>query len=75
MKLLSGYCLHTCSFKFSVSSNFIVSSACSCLSTSFQKSISESRIDDGCDILFFIATVRSCGVRVIIKNYDSFFIL
>ena len=42
-----------CSFKFSVSSNFIVISACSSLSTSFIKSKSGSRIEEGCDALFF----------------------
>ena len=41
-----------CKFKFSVSSDFIVISACSSLSTSFRKSISGSRNDDGCDVLF-----------------------
>ena len=44
-----------CSFRFSVSSNFIVISACSRLSTSFLKSKSGSRIEGGCDALFFIA--------------------
>ena len=44
-----------CNFKFSVSSNFIVISACSSLSTSFLKSKSGSRIEEGCDALFFIA--------------------
>ena len=43
-----------CSFKFSVSSNFIVISACSSLTTSFLESISGSRIKNGCDALFFI---------------------
>ena len=43
------------SFLFFVSSNFIVISACSNLSTSFLKSISGSRIEDGSDALFFIA--------------------
>ena len=45
-----------CIFRFSVSSNFIVISACSSLSTSFLKSKPGSRIEDGCDALFFIAT-------------------
>ena len=36
-----------CSFRFSVSSNFIVISACSILSTSFLKSKSGSRIEEG----------------------------
>ena len=40
-----------CSFKFSVSSITIVISACS----SFLKSKSGSRIEEGCDALFFIA--------------------
>ena len=42
-----------CSFRFSVSSNFIVISACSSLSTNFRKFISGSRIEDGCDALFY----------------------
>ena len=42
-------------------------SACSSLSTSFLKSISGSRIEDGCDALFLIAIFRICGVSVIIK--------
>ena len=48
-----------CNFKFSVSSNFIVISTSSSLSTSFLKSISGSRIKDGCDALFFIAILRN----------------
>ena len=44
-----------CSFRFSVSSSFIVISACSNLSTNFLKSKSGSRMDEGCDALFFIA--------------------
>ena len=44
-----------CSFQFSVSSSFIVISACSSLSTSFLKSKSGYRIEEGCDALFFIA--------------------
>ena len=56
-----------CNFKFSVFSSFIVTSACSSLSTSFQKSMSGSRIDDGCDALFSIAIFHNCGVRFIIK--------
>ena len=35
-----------CNFKFAVSSNFIVISACSSLSTSFLKSKSGSRIEE-----------------------------
>ena len=56
-----------CNFIFSVSSTFIVISACSSLSTSFRKSISGSRIEDGCDGLFFIAIFRHCGARSTIK--------
>ena len=56
-----------CNFKFSVSSNFIVISACSSLSPSFRKSISGSRIEDGYDGLFFIAFFRHCGARITIK--------
>ena len=44
-----------CSLKFYVSSSFIVISACSSLSTSFLKSKSGSRIEEGCDALFLIA--------------------
>ena len=44
-----------CSLRFSVSSSFIVISACSSLSTSFLKSKSGSRIEEGCDALFLIA--------------------
>ena len=44
-----------CSFKFSVSSIFIVISACASLSTSFLKSKSGSRIEEGRDALFFVA--------------------
>ena len=36
-----------CSFRFSVSSSFIVISACSSLSTNFLKSKSGSRIEEG----------------------------
>ena len=56
-----------CSLKFSVSSSLIVISACSDLSTSFLKSKSGSRIDEGCDALFFIAIFLNWGVRVIPK--------
>ena len=59
-------------FKFSVSSNFTVISACSILSTSFLKSISGSQIEDGCDALFSIAIFRNCGFRVIIKIFVIF---
>ena len=48
-----------CSFKFSVSSNVIMISACSSLSTNFLKSKSGSRIEEGCDALFFIAIFRN----------------
>ena len=48
-----------CNFRFSVSSNFIVTSACSRLSTSFLKSKSVSWIEEGCDALFCIA--RFCN--------------
>ena len=64
-----------CNFNFSVSSIFIVISACSNLSTSFWKSISGSRIEDICDALFFIAFFLSCGVRVIIKTSVIFVFL
>ena len=43
-----------CNYKFSVSSNFIVISACSSLSTTFLKSKSGSRIEEGCDALFLL---------------------
>ena len=56
-----------CSLKFSDCSSFIVISACSNLSTTFLKSKSGSRIDEGCDALFFIAVFPNLGVRVIIK--------
>ena len=46
----------------------MVNSACSNLSTTFRKSISGSRIDDGCDALFFTAVLPSCGVKVILKT-------
>ena len=48
-----------CSFKFSVSSNFTVISACSSLSTSFLKSKSGSRVEEGCGALCFIAIFRN----------------
>ena len=56
-----------CSLRFSVSSSFIVISACSNLSTSSLKSKSGSQINEGCDALFFIAIFLNWGVRVIIK--------
>ena len=40
-------------------------STCSKLSLNFRKTISGSQIDDECDALFFAATFRYCGVRVI----------
>ena len=43
-----------CNFRFSVSSSFIVISACSSLSTSFRKSKSGSRIEEGWDALFLL---------------------
>ena len=55
-----------CNFKFSVSSSFIVISDCSSLSTSFQKSVSGSRFEDGCDALFFIATFCNCGFVIVV---------
>ena len=48
-----------CNFNFSVYSSFIVISAYSSLSTSFLKSISGFRIEDGCDALFSIAIFRN----------------
>ena len=47
--------LKYCSLRFSVSSSFIVISACSSLSTSFLKTKSGSRNEEGCDALFLIA--------------------
>ena len=44
-----------CSFRFSVFSSFIFISACSSLSTKFLMSKSGSRIEEGCDALFFVA--------------------
>ena len=43
-----------CNFRFSVFSSLIVISACSSLSTSFRKSKSGSRIEEGWDALFFL---------------------
>ena len=56
-----------CSLRFSVSSSFIVISTCSNLSTSFLKCKSGSRIDEGCDALFFIAIFLNWSVRDISK--------
>ena len=64
-----------CNFKFSVSSNFIVISACSSLCTSLRKSMSGSRTDDRCDALFFIANYLKCCVELIIKNSVIFVFL
>ena len=64
-----------CNLKFSVSSSFIIISACSCLSTSFRKSISGSRNEDGCDALFFIAIFRNCGESVIVTIFVIFVFL
>ena len=43
---------------------FIVISACSSFSTSFGKSIAVSRIDDGCDTLYFDAILEVLGSAV-----------
>ena len=43
-----------CNFRFSVSSSFIVISACSNLSTSFRKSKSGSRIEEGWMLSFLL---------------------
>ena len=51
--------IYICNFMFSVSSCFIVISACSCLSTSSLKTKSGSRIEEACDALFFIAVFRN----------------
>ena len=53
--------------KFTVSSNFIVVSACFSLSINFRKPISGCRIDDECDALFFNAIFGKCAVGVIIQ--------
>ena len=57
-----------CGFKFSVSSNFILISACSKLYTSFRKSMPGSRTDDGCDALFLfqfcVIVVLESSLRV-----------
>ena len=64
-----------CSFKFSIYFNFIVTSACSSLSTGFRKFMSGSRINDGYDALFFYAIFRNSGDGVIIKISVSFVLL
>ena len=61
-------------FKFSNPFNFIVISAYSSLSTGFWKSLSSSRIEDGCDALFF-AIFCGVDVRVIIKPFVIFIFL
>ena len=63
-----------CTFLFSVSSNFIVISACCSLSNSFRISISGSRIKDGSDD-HFSCYFCSCGVKVIIKTFVIFVFL
>ena len=60
------------SLRFSVSSSFIVISACSSLSTSFLNPKSDSRIEEGCDAVFLIAIFLNWSVRVIIKNFCHF---
>ena len=50
-------------------------SVCSSLSTSFLKSKSGSRIEEGCDALFLIAIFLNWGVRVIIKTSVNFVFL
>ena len=66
MKLLLEHCLPFVVSNFSVSSNSIVTSACSSLSTSFLKSISGFWIDDGM-LSFLLPILPNCCVRVIIK--------
>ena len=56
-----------CKFNSFVSSNFILISAYTNLSTSFLKSILGSRIGEGCADLYFIAVFRNCCVKIIIK--------
>ena len=73
--VLFSILLTYCSLKFSVSLSFIVTSSCSNLSTSFLKSKSGSRIDEGCDAPFLIAIFLNWGVRVIIKISVIFFFL
>ena len=64
-------------FRFSVSSSFIVISACSSLSTSFLKSKSGSRIQEGYDALFFLPffaiEVLESSLRFLLSLY--FFII
>ena len=56
-----------CRFRLSVSSTFNVISTCSGLSTSFLKSNSGSRIEEGCDalflLLFFVIAVLESSIR------------
>ena len=49
-----------CSFRFSVSSSFIVTSACSSLSTSFLKSKHGSRIEEGCSLFYCYFSQLRC---------------
>ena len=58
-----------CSFKFSVSSNFIVISACSSLSTSFLKSKSGSRIEEG--LLSFLLLFFAIDVLELSLGFPS----
>ena len=67
--------LKYCNFKFSVSSNYVLIFARSSLSTSFLKSKSSSRIEEGCDALFFIAIFRNWGVKFVMKISDNFVFL
>ena len=61
------------SFMFSVSSNSMVIFACSSLSTSFLKSKSGSRIEEGCDALFFVlffaSEVLESSLRFLLSLY------
>ena len=58
-------------FKFSASSNFLVIPVRSIVSTSFRNSMSGSRVEDGCDVLFFFAIFRSCLVEVVTNTLKS----
>ena len=57
-----------CNFEFSVSSNFIVISACSNKSTGFLKSQSSSRIEYGCGALFALLII----VVVVLESSSKF---
>ena len=59
-----------CSLRFSVSSSFIVISACSSLSTGFLKSKSGSRIENGCDALSLIAIFCNMECFICICNME-----